>query len=66
MNEPDGDGSYPTQLTASSRSHKIVSLLIRQGADVNAPVNIEEYTTLHFALQGSNINMVKFLIDAGA
>lgn len=66
VDEPDDDGNYPIQVAAGGVSRKIASLLIRQGADVNAPVNKEGYTTLHFALQEGDINMVKFLLDAGA
>ena len=65
VNELD-DGNYPIQVAASGKSRKTGSLLIRQGADMNAPVNKEGYTTLHLALQESDINMIKFLLDAGA
>ncbi len=46
-------------------SNETAALLIRAGADVNAPNNLKE-TPLHYAVMGINKQLVHLLLENGA
>jgi ankyrin repeat protein len=61
--------SFSGQLASTKRStktHGLVELLIKHGADVNACEPRHGLSPLHFAIYGGNIEVVKTLIHHGA
>lgn len=50
----------------SSFSRDPTQLLIKLGANVNEQNPSNRYTALHYAIQGSNLEAIRILIDSGA
>ncbi|GBN53307.1 hypothetical protein AVEN_241158-1, partial [Araneus ventricosus] len=70
VNGADADGYTPLHFAVSNVkcSSKIVKLLVRAGADVNATTKLHSLTPLHLAVKNKNchIKVVKFLLKSGA
>jgi hypothetical protein len=60
-----GDGYTPLQTAARHGQDKVVAVLVKKGADVNAADGCG-YTPLHLAAEGGHLDVVKRLVRAGA
>ncbi|KAJ1463904.1 ankyrin repeat-containing domain protein, partial [Baffinella frigidus] len=64
-NHLDQDGDSPLQFAAILGLVRIVSLLVSNGANVNA-VNGRRFSSLHLAVQMNRIPVVRLLLFKGA
>ena len=65
-NESDDQGCTPLHHASRNGSKKIVKLLLKHGANVNAKLNTTFKTPLHEAVNHGHLNIVKILIWYGA
>lgn len=64
VNKPDGHGFTPLINATVAESSSIMSILIKNGADVNASNN-DGATALHFAAGDGSVERMTLLCDAG-
>lgn len=65
VNAIDSDGRTLLMEATIWRKHRLMEILIRQGADVNKREK-REWTALHFAAQDYDLRSVKLLVENGA
>lgn len=56
----------PLQIAAALGNEKIARILLKHGADVNAPASDHGETALQAAVSGNCVGLVQLLLDAGA
>ena len=70
VNRVDQSGALPIHIAAGNGKIKLIKILIKNGADVNAKTNCEmlhtQVTPLHLAAEGGYKKAVELLINYGA
>ena len=59
-------GWTPLQRASACRNAKVVKILIKAGADVDATIEGNETTPLHWSVQDGNPDIAELLLNAGA